>query len=214
MMKKTRKNNFFGSGTGNEVPNSFYSTFKNIFYGFMGAEKVINFWDLPVTTRFELESIFRQKLFSAASNGNNHELASKLGVSYPFISPLRNGTYSISLKTLCKLSALSGIDYQEIQKNISLTKTRHGIGTRISYPIISNPLIAALVGHSFGDGYIPAKKRQFEYINFDNGLLSTVEKKVENIFGIKPISRKENSLVFPSIVGDLWVLKGVKHLNA
>ena len=72
----------------------------------------------------------------------------------------------------------------------------------------SNLVIASLIGHVFGDGYISAKKRQFEYINFDSNLRSIAEKEVYDAFRIQPISRKEKSIVFPSITGDILLAFG------
>ena len=194
--------------TGNAVSNALISLPKTIIRVFMVDGKNIDFWEMPLTTRFELEANFREKLFSKAANEGYFKLASCLDVSYAFISPLKRGVYSIPLKTLLRLGELTGINNEEIQKNITFTRTRHGKGTKSPYPIFASPIVASLVGHVFGDGYISEKKRQFEYVNFDSNLRSIAEKEVYDAFRIQPISRKEKSIVFPSITGDILLAFG------
>ncbi|MCR4368719.1 MAG: hypothetical protein NUV67_02320 [archaeon] len=102
-----------------------------------------------------------------------------------------------------QLSKISGIEKEEIEQNILFTRTRHGKKLSLTYPIISTPNLASLVAHVFGDGTIGAKKRQFEYANFNKELIKAVEHETKLVFGAPIISRKNKSITFPSIVGDI-----------
>lgn len=192
--------------TGNEVHKTLNWLF-SIFHG-MPAEKIVHFWELPQTTRFGLKDSFRKELFSQASKTGTSDLAKAIGISLPCLSPLKRGVYSMPIAMVSKLSDLSGISLHEIEKKIVFIRTRHGGKCTIGFPLAGNPVIASLVGHAFGDGYISKSKRQFEYINFNNLLLKKVDAEVSSLFGASPISEKADSTTFPAIVGDLLVIFG------
>jgi transcriptional regulator with XRE-family HTH domain len=161
----------------------------------------INFWDLS-TIRINLKKEFIPPLFDNCGISLK-ELAGKLGKSYSFICHLRRNIYPISVELVLKLSNLSNISLEEIQKNIVFISSRKGTTTKIKFPIKENEIMASLVGHVFGDGYIGKIKKQFEYSNTNPCLIKEVKNQIFELFGILPVTETPIRITYSTIVGEI-----------
>src|SRR3989338_71346 len=175
---------------------------------FRTMQKTMHFWELSDSARFILEEQFCKELAEKASNGNYYALAEKLGVSYPFVICLKRSEYSIPKKILVKLSELANLNLELVEKNIKEIKTRAGLSLKTKLPITGNEDIASLVGHVFGDGFVCSRRRQFEYSNTNSLLLCEVEELVEKQFGIKPYTKNNTRIGYPSIIGEILLQFG------
>lgn len=171
------------------------------------SEFKINFWDLPSSVRLNLDEFFCKRLFDDCQI-NLKNLAKKLSISYPFVCHLRRGMYSIPLDIVIKIARYSNIPLEAVQENIISVQTRAGSKTNIKFPIKENNILASLVGHVFGDGYIGKNKKQFEYSNFNKNLIKEVKKQVYTLFGIRPMTEKIDRITYPSIVGEILKVFG------
>ena len=169
----------------------------------MKTDFELHFWDLSERLRYKIEDKFMRFLFDQASGGNLKSLATKLNVSYPFICQLRRGLYSIPSKLLIEAAKTANEDLIVIEKHIEYARTRHGNISKINFPIVPSKAMASLVGHVFGDGYIGKKKRQFEYCNDNPNLLNEVREYVREIFGLEPMTERQNRLGYSTIVGEV-----------
>jgi hypothetical protein len=163
----------------------------------------VPFWNLSNRVRYHLDTSFLKVLFDKASAGDLHQLAKELNVSYPYISPLVRGVYSIPTNLLVQLAQKANIDLEAVEKHIVVVRTRHGNTCNLCFPILPSASMASLVGHVFGDGYIGNKKRQFEYCNDNPNLLAEVKAHVRQIFGLEPMTERANRIGYSSFVGEI-----------
>ncbi|MBN2453927.1 hypothetical protein JXB11_00100 [Candidatus Woesearchaeota archaeon] len=168
----------------------------------------VHFWNLSNRARYHLGASFLKRLFDNAGAGDLRQLAKHIGVSYPYISPLVRGVYSIPTNLLVKLAEKANIGLEEVEKNIVAVRTRHGKVCRLKFPILPSASMASLIGHVFGDGYIGNKKRQFEYCNDNPNLLAEVKKHLRVAFGLEPMTERANRIGYSSIVGEILVAFG------
>ena len=171
----------------------------------------IHFWDLSERVRYGINDSFLRHLIDKASNQNLRALSIKLNISYPYICHLRRGLYSIPSKILIKIANMADINLQSIEEKIEYVRTRHGNLSKIKFPIKPSKAIASLVGHVFGDGYIGAKKRQFEYCNDNPNLLYEVKDHIREVFELEPMTERRNRIGYSTIVGEVLELFGA-HL--
>ena len=167
----------------------------------------VNIWDLSSNVRVCLNPRFARALFDKAGP-DMHQLANKIGISYPFVAQLRRQLYSIPFPILSKLSVLSGISLEEIQDQVVSVRTRAGTSINMYFPIAGDERIASLVGHVFGDGYVGNPKKQFEYCNNNPQLLDEVKVSIKSLFGIDPMTQRWNRIGYPSIVGEILLAFG------
>jgi len=179
---------------------------KSMFYNM--ERKIVHFWQLPATIRFELDHAFCLKLFDKAAKGNYFELAEKLGVSYPYVHHLRRAIYSIPKDLLIEIATIAEEDLKNIEENIRIIKTRAGLSLKIPFPIMGSSNISSLVGHVFSDGCIDSRRREFDYSNTNPALLLEVENEVWKEFGIKPFSKTGSRITYPSVAGDVLLMFG------
>lgn len=163
----------------------------------------VHFWELSDRVRCNLDAVFLKVLFHKAGKGDLHQLASKLGISYSYVSPLVRGVYSIPKNLLLKLAQEGGTSLEEVESHIVSIRTRHGHICKIKFPIFPSKQMASLVGHVFGDGYIGRRKRQFEYCNNNSNLLEEVKEHTKEIFGLEPFTERWNRIGYSSIVGEI-----------
>jgi hypothetical protein len=158
--------------------------------------------DLSDDIRLNLGQGFCDYLFNSTKI-DLYSLAEVLGISYPFVCQLKRQLYSIPIWIVKKLSTMSNIPVEEIEKNIVGIKSRAGVEINIKLPIQGNFKIASLVGHVFGDGYIGAKKKQFEYCNDNPNLINEVKKSIFSVFGIEPYTERKNRIGYPVVLGEI-----------
>lgn len=163
----------------------------------------VHFWDLSDRVRYNLDTPFSKILFQKAGKGDLRQLARKLGISYPHVSPLVRGVYSIPENLLIRLAHEGGVSLEEVESHIISIRTRHGNVCKIKFPILPSKQMASLVGHVFGDGYIGSKKRQFEYCNNNSNLLKEVKGDVKAIFELEPFTERWNRIGYSTIVGEI-----------
>ncbi|MFH0874505.1 MAG: hypothetical protein V1859_01080 [archaeon] len=167
----------------------------------------LNFWNLSNNIRLNLNQEFCIRLFSSCKM-DSHLLAQQLNVSYAYVNQLRRNMYSITLPQIFVLSKLSNISQCEIQENITSVTTRAGTKINISFPIKGNKIIASLVGHVFGDGYIGKNKKYFEFCNFNPELINQVKKQIFETFGLYPMTERCDRIGYPTIVGEILEVFG------
>jgi hypothetical protein len=169
----------------------------------METQFEVHFWNLSNRVRYHLDIFFSKVLFDKASAGDLHQLAKEIKVSYPYISPLVRGVYSIPTNLLVQLAQKANIDLEEVEKHIVVVRTRHGNVCNLRFPILPSASMASLVGHVFGDGYIGNKKRQFEYCNDNANLLVEVKGHIMKVFGLEPMTERANRVGYSSLVGEI-----------
>src|SRR3989344_2490107 len=178
----------------------------------MLKEFEIHFWDLPDSIRFILKNELRYALFDKAAKKDLVFLSKNLGISYSYLCHLRRGSFSIDKKNLLKIANLSKTSLNEIEKNLIFIRSRSGQKTKIKFPIKTSNEMASLVGHVYGDGCIPSKKRQFEYSNNRKELITEVKNFTKLIFNLNPISERNSErnhdVKYSSIAGDILKLFG------
>ncbi|MDO8481216.1 MAG: LAGLIDADG family homing endonuclease [Nanoarchaeota archaeon] len=162
----------------------------------------LNLWNFSDRIRAYLNPDFCNRLFDS-SGAHLQSLSQSLHLSYPCVCHLRRGLYSLPLPVLRQLSNLSEISLSAIQAHVTSIQTRSGKSITIPLPIRGNALLASLVGHVFGDGYVGSRKRQFEYSNKNPYLIQEVKESISSLFGISPISEREDRIEYPCIIGEI-----------
>ena len=120
------------SRTGTRLPDALNAESDFFTFGGLVEEKIVHFWDMPASSRFELRDGFRERLFVSAAKGDFRKIARDLQLSYSYLQALQRGLYSVPLETILKLGDYSDISLSEIEENISFTRTRHGKKTAIT----------------------------------------------------------------------------------
>lgn len=186
------------------IMNNKQTSYEKLRYKMMKDTKefVLNIQDLSQTMRVNLTKDYAKMLVDSC-NLNLTILANKLSISYPFLLQLKNQKYSIPLNILSELSLLSGISLSEIQKNIVSIGSRAGIFCSVKFPIKENEILASLVGHVFGDGYVGRKKRQFEYSNTNPNLIKEVKNQISQLFNLLPLTEQQTRIGYPVIIGEI-----------
>lgn len=170
--------------------------------------------DLPEDFIIKLNDNFRKEFFEGmVKNCSYKELSRKIGVSTSFMYHLKNGRHNPRIKMLKLMCQNDPIKIIQIQNNIEQIISNRGARISLKMPFEANAKLAVLVGHCFGDGNISTKKRQFDYVNKDQVLITQVKQIVRELFDCDPISdlkQKDGTfkVTFSTLIGELLVLFG------
>lgn len=126
-------------------------------------EKLIALENMPDKMRVKVEDSFRKKLFERALNKVKKVviLAKELNCHTDTTLKLRKGQSFIKIKHLKKLSELSNISLDIIEKHILELRTRdRKREVKIKLPVFTSPELASLIGHCMGDGSLSGKTIQ------------------------------------------------------
>lgn len=177
-------------------------------------EKLIALENMPDKMRVKVEDSFRKNLFERSLNKVKKVivLAKELNCHTDTTLKLRKGQSFIKIKHLKKLSELSNISLDIIEKHILELRTRdRKREVKIKLPIFTSPELASLIGHCMGDGCLSEK--QFSFFNLQRELVDEVIKDVKRAFStnVKPIEFEKDDgweIEFPTNIARLIALSG------
>jgi hypothetical protein len=100
-----------------------------------------------------------------------------------------------------------------VEQNIATLISNRGGRIRVTFPITGSVELASLLGHCFGDGCVPFKKRDFDYVNKDKALIVKVKDEVFAVFHSEPVAYQKQAdgtfkLGFSNLIGDVLLLCG------
>lgn len=170
--------------------------------------------DLPESFIVDLEPSTRKKLFTLLFSKKNFKtLAKELNISVGFLYHLKNGRHAIRLKHLKNICRLSGVPLAGLEQNVSSIISNRGGRIHITFPVRENAHLAHLMGNCFGDGSISMKKREFDYVNKDVGLILKTKESVKSVFNSQPTHFKKQKdgtykIAFSNLVGEILLRYG------
>lgn len=178
------------------------------------SEKLIGLEDLPDKMRVGLEDEFRKRLFELAIKKVKKvvTLAKELECHTDTVLNLRKGRFFLKTIHLKRLSHISFVSLEDIEKHVTELKSRNKKDRiKIKLPISSSPELASLIGHCIGDGNL--SERQFSFFNRKRELVDEVIENAQKAFStnIRPVEFEKDGgweIEFPTCIARLVALAG------
>jgi len=176
----------------------------------------LSYQNLSETLMIKLENNFRKELFNhlKLKFSDRIKLCNYLCCSVSSYKYYARGASFIPVKTFQKAVKLCNFKDEKINSSILQVKKRIcGQPINISLPVKNSPYLAALAGHTFGDGHLSSVGR-FVYANNERTLINKVKTLVNSVFKSDVYVDERSSksgcrhLHYPSAIGEMLEIFG------